>query len=460
MRFNKALYCTLILPLLFGCKPLEQHRSQGNQITNSKISYFYSSTSENTIFSSIDTIDKSDNVEEKSEQDVSTIEVLDDNCSKAIKELRLSDMSVFDIFSSYYDANLLTKLHLWYLDSSNSPISAIDNLQSISFYVQTNPDDYLITIDLYTNFSNFFGNSEMFGNYYSNSLSISFKLFFVDQSGVSGFLNIFYIKEVLGDNYYYSAAKLFKMNYNWSSETSQDIDIYDDYLFVAFSGEEKIRVYSISSKKLLAVLEAETSHGSSIQFSGERYVDDDFFPLLYVGGCISNTINVIRIVFDNECWSAHCVRTIFIPFDYGFFASPSIDVSNSILYIYSNKANTIQNNKYAIVSKWNLKDLKISENGRYLPSFVDKFEIPIEDIYQGHKYLNGCIFLTVSSAKSPYNPKIICIDIESKAITRSIDLSLFFDSETEGICYKKEGEMIRWFVTDYYCIYELFFRSL
>ena len=240
--------------------------------------------------------------------------------------------------------------------------------------------------------------------------------------------------------------------------TSQDIDIFGNYMFVAFSGDDLIRVYSMADQSLVASLEADTQHGSGMQFSNEYYADGDTFPLLYVGGWTSNLINVVRITLSGSTWSATIVRTLKIPTTYGSYASPSIDGANNILYTYAHSNSSIPNSDNMIIASWDLNTLTDNGDDTYTPKLLGQCESPSVGVYQGHKYYGGRIYITSSNTGSPWVLKIFAIDCGSGEIVTTIDLSDILNAETEGLCYKINGNNIEWYVSEWHEIYKLTFN--
>lgn len=117
----------------------------------------------------------------------------------------------------------------------------------------------------------------------------------------------YYLYQMDGTNNYYTGEKIpnkvnsFKFKNILTMEyenplTSQDIEYFGNYLFVAFSGDNIIRVYDINTNQLVTSLNVETQHGTAMQFSNDYYNENDEFPLLYVGCWTDNTINVVRII--------------------------------------------------------------------------------------------------------------------------------------------------------------------
>lgn len=255
--------------------------------------------------------------------------------------------------------------------------------------------------------------------------------------------------------YSFNHRNIFTMSYN--NQTSQDIDIFGDYMFVAFSETEQIKVYSLLDYSLLAAMNVETIHGSSIQFSDEYYDANDDYPLLYSGGWSDNRINVIRITESNGTWTANVIRTIYIPTAYGYYASPNIDKDNNILYTYAHSNASIPNTDQMIISSWDLNNLTDNGDGTYTPQLLDYCNSPSVGTYQGHKYYGGRIYLTSAKSSAPFNQKVFAIDCGSGEIVTTIDMSNILTTETEGLCYRINGDDIEWYLSEIYKVYKLDF---
>lgn len=267
-----------------------------------------------------------------------------------------------------------------------------------------------------------------------------------------------YIGEKIPTGYGFNYEKILRMSYSEQGLTSQDIDIIGDYLFVAFSGTEQIRVYSISEKSLLASMEIETEHGSGMQFSNEYYEEGDDFPLLYVGGWIDNLIQVIRITKSENVWSAEIVRTLYIPTSEGYFMAPSVDNENNILYCYGYTDDSVEvtGNKMVLL-KCDLSDLTDNGDGTYTPDILSRIETPYLGIMQGRKYYNNRLYIGFAETSSPHNSRIVVVDVSNGETKTIVDMTPVTTSENEGICYKIEQNKISWFFSEYYDVFKIYF---
>lgn len=250
----------------------------------------------------------------------------------------------------------------------------------------------------------------------------------------------------------FNIVKRLQMTYP-ASNTSQDLEAYGNYLFVGFSNPESIRVYSLTDYSLLADIEISTNHSASMQFSNEFYADGDELPLLYIGGGQDNTVYVLRIV-PGSPWTASVVKTISIPNTLGYYLSPNVD--GNTLYLFGYAENSITNGKMKIV-RCDLLNMTQNGDGTFTPIVLEETETPYLGVYQGHKYLNGNIYVGFANTQAPYNPKIYGISVGTGDIVTTIDLSSLLADELEGLCFRIDDRKIEWYVSDYFRVFELFF---
>ena len=257
---------------------------------------------------------------------------------------------------------------------------------------------------------------------------------------------------------HFDASKILTMSYSGQDATAQDIECFGNYLFVAFSGTEQIRVYSISSKALLASIEIEVQHGTGMQFSNEYYDPADDFPLLYVGGWTTNQINVLRITKTNDTWNATIVRKLIIPTTYGYYLAPSLDADHNVLYAYgySISSNQASGNSMKLI-KADLNSLTDNDDDTYTPKILSDVESPYVGVTQGRKYFGGNLYVGFANTGAPYNARLVAIDATNGDIKTDVPLNNFVTLEGEGVCYQIDGQNIYWYYSDYYNIFKLEF---
>ena len=252
--------------------------------------------------------------------------------------------------------------------------------------------------------------------------------------------------------------RLLTMSYDGSQETCQDIDIFGNYLFVTFSGLNAIKVYSLIDNTLIAEMSVDVQHGTGIQFSSEYYDLNDTMPLLYVGGWLSNTINVIRITNYNDIWSASIVKTLVISDTEGYYLAPSIDSVNNIMYCYGYKIGAISPTGNAMrLLKCDLSSLTDNGDGTYTPAILNRIETPYMGVMQGRKYYDGRLYVGFAETGTPHNCRLASIDVDTGQTMADIDLSVVTKLENEGVCYQINNNDITWYYSDYHNLFSLKF---
>lgn len=302
----------------------------------------------------------------------------------------------------------------------------------------------------------------------SESVNISIKIGYKDIGGrlvtieneIIGGSNQYLGEKIPSKVNSFSTKKIFRITYDGTQETPQDVDIYGDYFVFAFAKNENqsIKIYSMTDYSLLANISIDVQHGSGIQFSNEFYNESDIMPLLYAGGWVSNRINVIRITKSGDTWEATIVRTLKLSNDEGYYLAPSIDSKNNIMYCYGYKINSLaaQNNAMELV-KCDLTDLTDNGDGTYSPAIINRIETPYMGVMQGRKYYNNRLYIGFANTSSPANCRLVCVNVEDGKTMTDIDLSSIVTVESEGLCYQIIGNNILWYYTDYNNVFELSF---
>ena len=258
---------------------------------------------------------------------------------------------------------------------------------------------------------------------------------------------------------YFDVSKILTMSYSGTTATSQDIECFDDYLFVSFSGTEQIKVYSLSTHSLIASIEVEVQHGTGMQFSNEYYDPNDPFPLLYVGGWASNQTNVIRITNDNDVWGATIIRKLIIPNTEGYYLAPSIDADHNTLYAYGYSINSnqaVSGNSMKLI-KADLSNLTDNGDGTYTPKILSSVENPYVGVTQGRKFFGGNLYVGFSNNGTPHNARLVAIDATSGDVKTDVSMSGVTTSENEGVCYQIVDSEIIWYYSDYYNVFKVLF---
>lgn len=248
------------------------------------------------------------------------------------------------------------------------------------------------------------------------------------------------------------------MTYDGATETSQDIEIFGDYMFVAFSGTEQINVYSLTSRALLAEIPIDTHHGTGMQFSGEYYNEGDTFPLLYIGGWTDQLVAALRITETDGSWTATAVRTITIPTECGYYPAPSIDAKHNVLYCYGYKqASNGGDDNAMVLSKFDLNTQTNNGDGTYSAKLLSTFESPYLGVIQGRKYYQGRLYVGFTDEGATRNSRLVVVDAATGDVKSFVDMTAITSSENEGVCYQVDGDNIYWYYSDYFNVFKLTF---
>lgn len=242
------------------------------------------------------------------------------------------------------------------------------------------------------------------------------------------------------------------MSYDGQKATAQDIEIFENYLFVCFNATPCfLRIYDMETKELIEEFETELYHGSGCQFSDEYYDSSDTFPLLYVGSDTSNRTVVIRITNTDGVWNIETIRTLKIPATYGYWLCPS--VADGVLYFYGTKAQSGAADM--VLLKCNPANLSQNDDGTFTPEILEVIESPYTRVMQGRKVYNSKLYITFADTSAPFNAEIWIIDLNTLAVENRIDMTGITTSESEGLCFAVKDGAIKWYLSDYWTVYEL-----
>lgn len=235
-----------------------------------------------------------------------------------------------------------------------------------------------------------------------------------------------------------------------SGTIAQDIDIYNEKLFIACNSGS-ILVYDIATKNLLNTISVQAGHANSIQFSDEFYDENDPFPLLYCG--YDNEVKVIR--FTSESTATVLKTYTFNSSDVGYHASPCFDKETNTLFMIGYSENSIDNtsgtNKY-IVTKWNVNDETEAEPGIYTLSKEDSKYAPYINVLQGKKYIDGKI-VNVAGFNTNTSEIMVC-DSNFNLIGHS-GASISLITELQGIAYRVNGNYTEWYFSNGGAVYKI-----
>lgn len=250
--------------------------------------------------------------------------------------------------------------------------------------------------------------------------------------------------------HYFDSEKFMTVSYE-GSYTMNDIDIYGDYM-VAGLNPDILRVYKMSDKTLVGEFPVAIHHANYLAFSNEFYADGDQFPLIYCG--YENYMSVIRLTLDG----ATVVKTIKFDGNIGNYATPTIDFTRKVVYLYGFKHGyDADEGNLMIITMWDLTSLTENDDGTFTPALLSENKCGYLGVMQGGKYYNGIIYKAVAKTKSPFEAKLLALDAESGDVRTSIDMTGVTTSEAEGLCYQINGDNIYWYYSDYFNIFKLSF---
>ena len=215
--------------------------------------------------------------------------------------------------------------------------------------------------------------------------------------------------------------------------SAQGSACYGKYFIQGYNFNGYVTIYDLEEKKCLETIEvpapapSSRTHSNTLNFGGQRYLPDDYFPLLYVSsGYTIDDISFIyvyrlskELIGGEEKFSLSLVQTISL-YDFGTWTEGIIDAINSNLWIKCKSGNRL---KYIC---YNLPDISegnvdiYSENG--LRNFlVDKK--PAGSRSQGHLFWNDRILLTSGVPQSGEAIAFISINTLTGDIEYIIDLA-------------------------------------
>ena len=219
---------------------------------------------------------------------------------------------------------------------------------------------------------------------------------------------------------------------------SQGFAYYDGYIFQMTSSNTVV-VINASTGTTVSTFSISSDHGDSVSFSDEEYAESDVFPLLYVTADTNPAkVYVNRVTAS----SSELVKTLLFPLEKtGYYAAHAYDEANSVIYMLGySQQNYLTDNDGAnktVVSKWDMTQLTLNQDGSYTPTFVSSYEIPFIYCMQGQQYHDGMIW--VSSGYSS-GSNIYVLNPDDGEILYTIDLQT--TAEVEGLDFMSDTEMI------------------
>lgn len=272
-------------------------------------------------------------------------------------------------------------------------------------------------------------------------------------------MNVVYSSYIKNQNNIYKGSKILfnKCNYKrFLSESfwySQSIAIYNQYAILCNSDEQNIlsiKIGNISNNTLEKTIQNIQYDGNNVIAHantccfGNKYNDDDIFPLLYVSSWSytgDREVYVLRFIGDTINSLIAQVIQVINPknINKNIIGNGScdwiVDTDNNKLYALSYKlsgnSGIIENNMEMIVvfdlPNFETTKLYLSDN-----DIVEHYTLNTFNYSQDKFYNNNRIFiLTGLGTSTPNYNKLIVLDLNKKEITTEINLNIPF--EPEGI---------------------------
>lgn len=244
----------------------------------------------------------------------------------------------------------------------------------------------------------------------------------------------------------YSVNKVFRLS-DFGAEpfsgSSQGMDIFDNkILFQAGLAGNIIHVLDLQSQICLGSIEfiapvRESSHMNNIN-CGSKYIDSDFFPLLYLSQTTnSHSCFVLRL--SNDANSYELVQRIRYNgklHHQGRNYDWCIDTNNGYIYSYGRYNDIIDVRE---IVKFPLPSLDNSEVTFTDEDVIDSFVLDNMSVYQGSRIIDGLLFAPVGCGTEEYPGFLKIIDLEKKELKESIALEC---GEPESIGVYRSGAII------------------
>lgn len=244
----------------------------------------------------------------------------------------------------------------------------------------------------------------------------------------------------------YSITRLFRLeDFNIApfSSSAQGMDVYNDrILFQAGLAGNLIHIIDLESKVCLGSItfsspNGESSHMNNINL-GEKYVNTDIYPLLYVSQTTnSHACFVIRLSNNNASYDV--IQTIkyvgkghHAGSNYDWF----IDLENQFIYTYGKHDGILEERE---ILKFPLPPLKIKGVTYTDEDVIDSFILKDMSIYQGSRIINGLLYAPVGFGNDEYPGRLIITNLEEKRIVAALDINC---GEPESIGQYKDGAII------------------
>lgn len=253
---------------------------------------------------------------------------------------------------------------------------------------------------------------------------------------------------------------------------AQSAACYGDYLVLVSNHVAKVGLYNLKNKKLTSVRKmtpkiefrgkTDIFHANNSSFGINKYVETDYFPLLYVSHRENNekrgVLEVYRIVpykksessVDYDSLDMQMVQTIYYPpmTDKNALGSPwtVIDREEDCMYTYSrNNRSKSPNRGICRISKFRIPDPKKGKN-IYLAAddILDSYEIDYKaPLSQGACIHHGMLYIAQGVSPQKSSVWLRVVDLRKKRLVKSYDLKAAgFPTEPEGCFIFKNKLML------------------
>lgn len=225
----------------------------------------------------------------------------------------------------------------------------------------------------------------------------------------------------------------------------QGFDIFSGYIF-------QFRANSSTVSNIMCTINSQTSsiiqnnilassdHGDSASFSNEHYEQGDDFPLLYV----TADTNPAKVYINRvTTTTSELVKTLSFPLmGTGYYAALCLDSENAVAYMVGYSEQNYQtddggNNK-TVISKWDLTDLTLNQDGTYTPAFISALERPFIYVMQGQQFHDGMLW--IASGYVGQRGYIYALDPATGDLLYTVDTAT--TTEVEGLSFISPYEMV------------------
>lgn len=258
---------------------------------------------------------------------------------------------------------------------------------------------------------------------------------------ISTTANYFYEGEALDvKKHGFDVTHLYQVGQDGVEKTHQGMAVNNGVLFQLCSNDS-VKLYNFETGEFITALDIVSDHGDVIDFSNEKYDNNDEFNIAYITADLTPCKVYKSRITRTE---TTLLKTYLFPLaQSGYYAGHCGDYDNNIMYIvgYTNTSYRIDDgtNKM-IVSVWDLSNETQNQDGTYTPTFIKSFTIPFIETVQGQRYFNGKLVLE-SSDWADRNTTIYIVDPAKECVVSKISdfPSTIKDMECEAVEFIENG---------------------